>query len=182
MNSTAPRTAVAVAVALLALGGCGGSSETASTVSELAPSSSRTATSVESTTTAPSAAPDACTVITPEQAGQVVGLTLQPGVKSGSGEEQMCQFTADPNGPTGQVSVFIGPGGPEKQLQIDRDTLGHEFTQLPGLGDEAWIEQDNIFIRKGGLWASVNVVSLDAPPEQVQDGLKTLAGVIVAQM
>lgn len=179
---------VTAAIALLLGAGLVACSSSSSSGSATTTAATSAATSVATTpttevpTTAAKAAPDACKVITKEEAGQVVGLTLQDGVASGSGDEQMCQFTADPNGPVGQVSVFVGPAGPKKQLDIDKDTLGHDFTQLSGVGDEAWIETGNVFIRKGDLWASVNVVSLDAPPQQVQDGLKRLAQEIAGQM
>lgn len=68
---------------------------------------------------------------------------------------------SDPNGPTAQVEIYIGPGA-KKQLDIDRQ-LEHEFTEVAGLGDEAWQEPGMIFARTGQDWVSIRVVTLSDP-------------------
>ena len=95
-------------------------------------------------------------------------MKLNAAVEAGAGGTQtLCQYTSDPNGPTAQVEVLTGDGA-KKALDIDRDTLGHKFTTVPGIGDEADQEDDNIFIRKGTNWAEINLVLLNDPAQNVQ--------------
>ena len=51
-----------------------------------------------------------------------------------------------------------------------------------GIGDEAYLEADNIYFRKGETWFQVNVVDLDTPVDQIQSGLQTMAQQIVAKL
>jgi hypothetical protein len=103
------------------------------------------------------------------EAGQLAGRTLQDGVASGpAGTPTMCQFTSDPNEPgVAQVTVQVGDGV-KKYLDIDKDTLGHPFTQVDDLGDEAWQEDDAIFVRHGNLWIGITLVLLNDPAENAQ--------------
>lgn len=91
-----------------------------------------------------------------------------------------CSYTADPNGPVGQVELYVGPGA-LKQLEIDRDVLEHVFTQPPGIGDEAWLQDGMIFARTGETWFSIRVVSLgDAEP--FVEPLRTAARTVVERL
>jgi hypothetical protein len=119
--------------------------------------------------TDPLTTPDPCTLLTQDEAGQLAGRTLQAGIASGpAGTPTMCQYTSDPNEPgVAQVTVQVGDGV-KKYLDIDKDTLGHPFTQVDDLGDEAWQEDDAIFVRHGNLWIGITLVLLNDPAENAQ--------------
>jgi hypothetical protein len=103
------------------------------------------------------------------------------GTRAGSGEDLLCQYDADPNGPTAQVQVFVGAGA-KTFLDLDKDTLKHDFSTLTGIGDEAYLEPGTVFVRKGTLWVAVEAVVLDTPADQVQAALTSLAGVIAGEI
>jgi hypothetical protein len=170
-------TAGAAVLFALALTACGGGGSSSSAPAKTTPTRKSSGGSEATTTTAATKAaalPDPCVLVSQAQAQTLVVPTLPAGEKSGSGADTMCQYTSDPNGPTAQVSVFVGDGA-KKALDIDKDSLQHDFTQPTGIGDEAWLESGNIFFRKGTTWAEISVVDLDDPPEQVQAALTTLA-------
>jgi len=87
----------------------------------------------------------------------LAGTALQDAVKI----DQTCTYTAPPTGPTAQVQIFVGDGA-KKFLDTDRQ-LNHTFTQLSGIGDEAWIEPGVVFVNKSGLWVCIVLVRLDDP-------------------
>lgn len=81
-------------------------------------------------------------------------------------------------GPTAQVEVFVGDGA-KKFLDTDRDTLGHAFTSVPGIGDEAYEEENVIFFNKGGTWVSIRLTLLNDPvlnKVPLETAAKTAAG------
>jgi hypothetical protein len=170
---------VAVVAASLALGACGGSSKPAASTTTQ-PQTSTVPPSTTSTTAAPVVNPDPCTLVTHAEAEKLAETPLAAAVKAGSGDQLLCQYTGPPTGPTAQVEIFSGPGV-KKSLDIDRG-LGHAFTTLTGIGDEAYLEADNVFVRKGTNWAGINVVLLDVPTETSQAGLKELAATIAARL
>jgi hypothetical protein len=59
--------------------------------------------------------------------------------------------------------VYVGPGA-KKQLDIER-TLQHSLRKLPQVGEEAWIGENGVYLRKGQLWVSVLVVLLEDPQQ-----------------
>ena len=112
---------------------------------------------------------DACDLLTQTEANALADLELQPAVGAGDdhGKHTECVYTRDPNlSGTAQVTLLAGDGA-KKALDIDKDTLHHTFTQVPGIGDEAWEEDDEIFIRVGTLWAAVELVLLNDPKDNV---------------
>ena len=58
----------------------------------------------------------------------------------------------------------------------------YTFTTLAGIGDEAYLEHDNVFLRKGSEWVQVNVVSRDAAPDHLQAALQTVAQKITGEL
>jgi len=177
------RASLAVGLSILVLlGACGGggshSSAAVVTVASSAPASTD-----QPTTTAAAAKPppDPCSLVTQSEAEALAQTPLQPAVNAGAPPDQLCQYTGPPSGPTAQVEIFVGDGA-KKSLDIDRDALHHDFTTLTGIGDEAYLEADNVFLRKGDVWAQVNVVLLDVAPDQVQSGLKTMAQKIASEL
>lgn len=107
---------------------------------------------------------DACTILTREDAETLIGTALTDPLQAATSDVSSCTYPGDPNGPTAQVEIYIGPGA-EKQLEIERDTLEHPFTEPAGIGDEAWQEDFQIFARTGETWVSIRLVVLeDAAP------------------
>ena len=175
-------TAAALAsLAVLTFAACSSSGSSKASSTTTAATSPPAAGTTATTAPAATAPPDPCSLVSKAQAEKVVSVTLQPAVKAGSGDDVLCQYTSAPTGPTAQVEVFVGAGA-KKNLDIDKDNLGHAFTKLTGVGDEAWLEADNVFLRKGTVWVGVNVVALDAPPAQVQTQLTALAKTIAGEL
>ena len=183
MNRRPTASVVLLAAIAIAGAGCGGSSHpSSSAAASTAPSATTPpTTAAAATTAAPAAPPDPCQLVSLADAQAIVGITLQPAVKAGQPPDLLCQYTSSPDGPTAQVEVFVGDGA-KKSLDIDRDELQHSFTTLPGIGDEAYLEPDNVYLRKGTVWVQVNVVSLDAPPDKVQTALQTIAQKIAGEL
>lgn len=170
------RTGV-LALLLLLLAGCGGSSspETppAASQGDLSdPLGADPAAPVQETS-APDL--DACTLVTRAEAETLAGTPLQAGVPA----QDTCVYSGPVTGPTAQVEVAFGDGS-KKFLDIDR-TLGHEFRELPGVGDEAWAEEGTVFVRKGTVWASVNLVRLNDPAEN-KAALETVAAIVASRL
>jgi hypothetical protein len=172
-------TAVGVSFLVVVAGACGGSSKPAASTATQPPATTAPASTTPTTAKAVTN-PDPCTLVTQAEAEKLAETPLMPAVKAGSGDQLLCQYGGPTTGPTAQVEIFSGPGE-KKSLDIDRG-LGHAFTTLPGVGDEAYLEADNLFLRKGTVWAGVNVVLLDVPPERIQAGLTTLATTIASRL
>ncbi|MFJ6197538.1 hypothetical protein [Micromonospora sp. NPDC092111] len=112
-------------------------------------------------TAAPTTAalPDACALVPKADAEQVAGTPLEDAVPV----RDTCSYTAPVSGPTAQVEVYVGDGA-KKMLDIDRE-LGHDFTTLTGIGDEAYLEDGAAFFAKSGVWVAIRLVRLNDPAE-----------------
>lgn len=185
MNRHRTRRAAAAGLVVLAIGLAACSSKASSGAATTAPAvtappDTAAETTAAADTTLPTL-PDPCSLVSQSQAEAVVGMTLLAPLTAGNADDLMCQYDADPNGPVGQVGVHVGPGA-KKNLDIDKDTLQHDFTTLAGVGDEAYLEAGSVFVRKGTIWVAVNVVSLDADPTKVQQALTDLASTIAGEL
>ncbi len=150
---------IALGVGLLAA--CSSSHHQSS--SQVAPSTAAPVASTETlaTETTLPQAPDPCTLLTQQEAEAVTGVPLQAGVPGGAGGTvTSCTYTSSPTGETAQVTVTVGDGA-KKIYDIDHDALKHTFTAIPGIGDEAWEEDDAVFVRKGQTWVALNLVRLN---------------------
>jgi Protein of unknown function (DUF3558) len=108
-----------------------------------------------------------CSLLTQSEAEALAGTRLDPGTEAGGDEPTLCQFVGPSTGPLAQVEVGVGDGA-KKVLDVDRDVLEHDFTTVTGIGDEAYQEDDNIFVRKGTTWVSINLVLLDDPADNAK--------------
>jgi hypothetical protein len=161
--------------AMLVLGACGGGGHsTAAGVTSTSAAPVTTAAAAPTTAPAPPPPPDPCHLVSQSQAEALAQTPLQAAVEAGAPPDVMCQYDGPTTGPTAQVEIFVGDGA-KKTLDIDRDELHHDFTTLTGIGDEAYLEDNDVFLRKGDIWVEVNVVLLDVPPDQIQSGLQTMA-------
>ncbi|MEO8697015.1 MAG: hypothetical protein ABI658_26135 [Acidimicrobiales bacterium] len=179
------RLVIALALVALTAAGCGssGDGDVASgvTLPPLASTTRSSGTTLAGATTAPGATTagvttrsggvtttvagakgkiDPCKVVTRDEAETLARTTLQAGVLV-EGEDPSCTYSGLPNGPTAQVEIFAGDGA-KKYYDIDVQ-LGHQFTTVAGLGDEAHLEEFTIFTRKGTTWLAIHLVRLDDP-------------------
>jgi Protein of unknown function (DUF3558) len=102
---------------------------------------------------------NACTLLPTADAETLVNNKVIAPIVVSTGDVASCTYQGDPNGPLGQVEIYVGDGA-KQQLTIDRDNLKHTFTKLTGLGDEAWQEEGWIWARKGTTWISIRIVVL----------------------
>lgn len=176
------RTRVLAVLSLAAVTGltaCGGSSAKSSPSTTAGRTSSTTAEPGTTSSTA-TATPQACELVSKEQADTVLGTTLLDGLAVDNSDVNSCTYPGDPNGPTAQFEIFVGPGA-KKNYDIDNDTLHHTFTDVPGLGDEAHEEEYELFFRKGATWVALRVTSLD-PWSTFQPRAEALAQEVVAEL
>lgn len=96
------------------------------------------------------------------EAEALAGTPLEDGVESETNTTQ-CLYADPTSGPVAQVEVFVGNGA-KKFLDIDRE-LAHEFTEVPGIGDEEHAEDNAIFARVATTWFAVRLVRLNDPAE-----------------
>jgi len=170
-------------VVSLALAACSGAAATAATPTKAptadatAPTETAAATDAPLVTDAP--LPDPCKLLTQDEADTLAGVKLGAVLPEGSPTTN-CVWPAPTTGSVAQVEVGVGDGA-KKFLDIDKDTLGHTFAPVSGLGDEAWQESDTIFVRTGNLWFSLHLVKLDASPND-QPNMVTLAKTILSRI
>ena len=110
--------------------------------------------------------PDPCTLLTIDDGQQLAGTALTPGVTAGTQDDMSCTYAGDPNGPTAQVEFFVGDGA-KKSLDVDQ-SLGHTITPVPDVGDEAYIEDFNLFFRTGTRWNQIRLTLLEDFPAYQQ--------------
>jgi hypothetical protein len=148
--------------ALVVLGaGCGDDAKpvaSGSPTTTAAADTTTTARATPSTTTLP----DPCTLVTLDDAVALAGTALDAGVTAGPPDDMSCTYTGPPTGPTAQVELFVGDGA-KKYLDVDRN-LGHDIQPLPGVGEEAYIEEFNVFFRTGTRWNALRLTRLDDFP------------------
>jgi hypothetical protein len=153
-------------------------------VPETSDAPGETTTTGETATTA--AAPgasvpaDPCSLVTQEEANALAGREVQAPVASGAEGDSSCTFPTPLEGSVAQVEVFVGPGA-LKFLEIDRDVLGHEFTSVDGIGDEALQEDGVIFFRVDDVWVALRLTTLAEDPDQATR-MQDLARVIVERL
>jgi hypothetical protein len=127
----------------------------------------------DATSASARASVDPCMLVTKQEAEQLAGTPLD----SAKPVRETCTYTGPVTGPTAQVEVFVGDGA-KKYLDIERD-LGHELRPLGGVGDEAYAENEAVFVNKSGTWVSVRLVRLNDPAENrkpLEDVGRTVAG------
>ena len=159
MNRTLPKAALSL-VAVVALGACGSSSKTAQAPPTTKPVETTVVTEATTTATTTPAKLDSCALVPLAQAEALIGTKLEPGMHESTTDVDSCTYPGDPNGPTAQVEVFIGPGA-KKFYDDDNNVLHHTFTDVPGLGDESHEEEYTLFFRKGTIWVALRLTSLD---------------------
>jgi hypothetical protein len=101
--------------------------------------------------------PDPCALVTKKEAEKIAGTALNEPVHI----RDTCTYTGPVTGPTAQVEVFVGDGA-KKFLDVER-SLGHDVKAVAGVGDEAYMEDYAVFLRKGTVWVSIHLVRLDDP-------------------
>ncbi|WP_018505534.1 hypothetical protein [Parafrankia discariae] len=167
---------VCAVLVLLGVSGCGTSGDDAASSS--APGRqgpAATGGNKPEETAAPSAAApaDACSLVTGPEAEKLAGTPLSSPVSLA----ETCTYTAPPSGPTAQVEVFVGETA-ANYLAAERGT-GHDLRPLSGIGDEAYLEDQGVFVNKAGFWVSIKLVRSNDPAENngpLEELARTVAG------
>jgi hypothetical protein len=108
---------------------------------------------------------DACAALDQQQAEAIAGTPLGPAQTPSAGGLS-CTYAGPVDGPEAQVSIFIGDGA-KGSYDTDR-ALNHQFRPVAGIGDEAWLEDYNIFFREGTTWVAIELVRLNNPKDNDQ--------------
>lgn len=169
--------------AILTLAACGGGS--AAPATNAGPGSpagvATDAPSAADVASPSTAALDPCALIAlPEAEAVVGGVTLADGVPAGNPVPDRCVWTAPPTASIAQVEIDVGDGA-KKSYDIDHDVLSHVFTAVPGLGDEAYQEDDAIFFRVGPTWVAIHLELLNDPAANVAP-LQHLAQLVAGRL
>ena len=182
MRLWATRLALGLAASLL-VAACSGAAATPVATPTPTPVPTVAATDTPAATNSPvateAALPDPCSLLTQDEADQLAGVQLGAPLPEGTPPTN-CVWPTPTTGSVAQVEVGVGDGA-KKFLDIDKGTLGHAFTQVSGLGDEAWQESDTVFVRTGTLWFSLHLVKLDSAPDD-QANMVTLAHTILSRI
>jgi hypothetical protein len=156
-NVLAPRAlCAALTAAAILTAGCG-STEKPSAQSSPTPH----ATPAAQASPRLAALPDPCVLVTQADASTLTGTSMKAG-QEGNPVNPSCTY-GSAGGQTAQVQVFVGDGA-KKTLDIDRQ-LGHTFNPVSSIGDEAYEENDSVFLRKGTIWVAIELVLLDDPAQ-----------------
>jgi hypothetical protein len=120
--------------------------------------------------------PRACKLLTRAEAQVLAAVKLLPPVASPTS----CTYNGLPTGPVAQVSVYVDSSLP-RTLRIDRE-LGHKIWRVPGLGDQAFGEEWNIFVRKGKIWLTIHLVRTEAWGPSSQKRLERAARTAISRV
>jgi hypothetical protein len=139
--------------------------------------SSAPVTSAAASSTVPAAIPDACTLLSHDEAQKLAGVKLQKGddTKARSSDDiASCIYDAPPTGPSGSVQLFAQIGLPHA-LGVDK-AIHHKFRSVPGIGDQTLEEPENssIFVRKGQIWIYLTA-PYSASPKQLEKAASEIA-------
>ncbi|WP_053757430.1 DUF3558 family protein [Streptomyces sp. AS58] len=164
------RTGTAVALSLAAVTGCAQGApvpDATVTVTATATAPASPADAEPSSPQAPGDTPagtavKACELLPKEDAEAVVKTPLEAGVEH-PGTSPGCTYNGPVTGPSAQVEMYLGDGA-KKFYDIDRE-LGHKFTPVTGVGDEAYAEDNAVFFRKSTTWVAIRLVRLNDPAE-----------------
>ncbi|NUT21834.1 MAG: hypothetical protein HOV77_21885 [Hamadaea sp.] len=121
----------------------------------------------------PATQPDPCKLLTKADAEKLTRTPLDDAVAV----LETCTYTGPVTGPTAQVEIYVGDGA-KKMLDVDRD-LQHAFTPVTGAGDEAYLEDGVVFVRKGETWVAIRLVLLNDPAANripLENAARTVAG------
>jgi hypothetical protein len=168
-------------VAVIATGtaACGGDDDSAASQTVAPTDASQAPTTEAPSTTPTTAAPlDPCTLVPKDKAEALAGTPLLDG-QLVSQETSSCTYPGPTDGPTAQVEIFTGPGA-QKNYDLDK-TLDHAFTPVADLGDEAYLEEFTVFVRKAQTWAMIRLTLLE-DPAAYNDKLVALARDVAAQL
>lgn len=146
----------AVLLSLLATTACSRSGEDQQALPTPVPAATEpVATATADPPPAPPPQVDPCALVTHQEAEELAQTPLQ----EAAAFPQSCTYTGPPEGPLAQVEVYVGDGA--KQIYDTDVNLGHEFTEIPDLGDEGFVEDGMVFFHVGGYWVGIRLVRLD---------------------
>jgi hypothetical protein len=121
---------------------------------------------------------DPCSLITQDEADGMVNSKLLDPLPQGEPPVR-CVWPTPLEGPTAQVEIDVGDGA-KKFLDVEK-LLEHQLDPVPGLGDEAVIENDTLFFRKGDLWLAIHVVG-DTTTDKLRKPMETEAAIVLTRI
>jgi hypothetical protein len=122
---------------------------------------------------------EACSVLPQGVAERIAGTALEPPVAVNGPDQTSCTYVGPVAGPEAQVQMFVGDN--VKSIYEGELAQGHVFRRIPGVGDEAYLEPNEIVFRKGAIWAVIELVRLNDPKENDQpliDGARRVAAAL----
>ncbi|MBL7493948.1 DUF3558 domain-containing protein [Frankia sp. AgB1.9] len=178
-----PAVAVVVALGLTGCGSSNGDSSSPAPSSVAATSStaggqngsSSGGTTASATPASAHQATDPCALVSRQEAEQLAGTSLNNAVS----QPEACTYTAPTSGPTAQVEVFAGETA-KSYLAAERG-IGHQLQPLPGIGDEAYVEDYAVFVNKHDVWVSIDLTRSNDPAEN-RGPLENLARTVASRL
>jgi hypothetical protein len=173
------RALMAMILASAVASGCGGGTQSQP------PTSAPASPSNAAPSPSPSAEPemtfvvlDACALLDQHAAEKIANTPLETG-QPGNPQNPSCTYSGPVTGPLAQVSIYIGDGA-KKTYDIDVE-LKHEFAPVPGVGDEAYLENNAMFVRHDTTWVAIELARLNDPAENAQ-ALIDAAKLVIGQL
>jgi hypothetical protein len=125
---------------------------------------------------------DPCKLFTKAAAEQLVGSSLADAEDFRDPTQPSCTYNPDPNaGMTAKAALNVG-GGAESFYNVDKNNAQHEFTDVPGLGDEGHLERQAIFWKSHGTWFGISMLRLVDDDHQFDQPLIDAAKAVQAQV
>ncbi len=179
--TSAVRAVVGLGLCAVLVSSCSSSTSSSPASTTSSSATSQSTTTVPDTTSTTTPAIDPCSLVTQDEATTLAGTPVGAGDAEGAdGTKTSCTYGTDPNGPTAQVQVFVGDGA--KNILDDDRAAGHTLTPVPGIGDEAYVEDGYIFVRKGSTWVAINLLSVRDDSSQDVAPLEAQATTIVSRL
>lgn len=124
------------------------------------------------------APPDPCQIISQAEAEKLAGRDLRSPLPEGKPPVR-CVWPTPLTGSVAQVEIDLGDGA-QKFLDIERK-LDHALDPVPGLGDEAYVENDTVFVRTGSTWFSIHLIG-HSSSDAYRQPLENLARVVLSRL
>jgi hypothetical protein len=115
-----------------------------------------TAASAAITTTQQHGPINPCALLTKAEVDHAAGTKTGATVRA----RDTCTYPTPTTAKFGQLNVYVGLGA-KKIYDVDRKVLKHHFVSVSGIGDQAHLEEDEIFFRVGSTWIAVQLARLD---------------------
>ncbi len=118
---------------------------------------------------------DPCTLITSADVAEVVGITVQQPTRSTDEiGAPTCQYTDNSGGNTTSVGITVYAGPSQIQAVRQRLSEAQQAERVSGLGQEAVLVNNGLYVRMGNVYISVGVAT-PGQPARAGDAARELA-------